>query len=82
MEDKQCNCYERVNEGLAPHNTKIEQFYLLDSDYVGRPYGIRTTQIEKGRGKPKAHVIFASYCPFCGAHVRKPKQTEQEANAA
>lgn len=81
MEESPCNCRERVNEGLAPYNTRIEWFYVVDSVYVGMPYGVRTVQIEKGRGKEKARTIFASFCPFCGASMRKAEQPAEDVAA-
>lgn len=67
-----CNCRERIEEKLAKHNTKFERFYILDSLFIGTPYAIRTTQIEKGRGKKQATSMFASFCPFCGVSMKKP----------
>lgn len=75
-----CNCRERINTGLAPHNTKIAPYFSLAGDKVGEPWPIETVQIEKGRGKPKAAGIFASFCPFCGVNLRVPESDATEGN--
>jgi len=65
-----CDCYQKINSELAAHNTKIASYFTLDESRVGRPWPIETVQLEKGRGKPKAMGLFASYCPICGKSLR------------
>lgn len=65
-----CNCRERINAGLAQHNTRIAGYFSLEGHKVGEPWAVETVQIEKGRGKAKAVAIFASFCPFCGVSLR------------
>lgn len=71
-----CDCYERVNGQLAEYNTKIESLFTLDGNRIGRPWPISTKQIETGRGKPKAMALVASFCPICGANLRKDREEE------
>lgn len=73
-EAKSCGCYQRVNEKLRDHNTQITPTILLDSPYMSMPFPLATSQIETGRGKKKAVGLYASFCPFCGASMRKPKE--------
>jgi len=65
-----CNCYSTVNEKLAPHNTRIKSTFVIEANRIGRPWPIETSQIETGRGKPKAISLIASFCPFCGTSLR------------
>jgi hypothetical protein len=65
-----CDCMEKANEALAPHNTRIERIYSLSGNRVGMPWPISTAQIEKGRGKPKAMGLVASFCPLCGEDLK------------
>lgn len=66
-----CKCREQIDAQLAPHNTRVTVTFILDSPYEGAPWPIATSQIETGRGKPKAMGLFASYCPFCGTSLRR-----------
>lgn len=66
-----CDCMKKVNDALRPHNTRVSLALLLDSRLT-TAWSISTSQIETGRGKPKAMSLFASYCPFCGTSLRKP----------
>jgi hypothetical protein len=75
-----CDCRTRVSALLAEHNTRIAPIYSLSDAGVGLPWPISTTQIETGRGKPKAMGLFASFCPFCGVSLAKPTKTEGVAN--
>jgi len=68
-----CGCRERIDAGLAQHNTKVEPIFSLSANHVGMPWPIATVQIEKGRGKLKASTILASFCPFCGVSLRLPE---------
>jgi hypothetical protein len=70
-----CDCRERIDAQLAEHNTRIQPFFTLGSNRVGMPFGICTAQVEKGRGKPKAMSLFASFCPFCGVSQKPKEQT-------
>lgn len=71
-----CNCRNRVNEQLSVYNTRIEVIYSVSDAGLGVPWPISTVQIEKGRGKPKAMGLFASFCPFCGASLRDAAKAE------
>lgn len=73
-----CGCYQKINEKLKPYNTQITPTILLDNPYVGMPFPIATGQIETGRGQKKAIGLYASFCPFCGANMRKPKEATDE----
>ena len=66
-----CNCREKVNEALRPHNTTVSFALSLDSRLTDL-WTIHTSQIETGRGKPTAKALFASYCPLCGISLRNP----------
>ena len=65
-----CDCMKQINEGLAAHNTRVEQVFILSGNSVGMPWPIATVQVEKGRGKPKAARLLASYCPMCGVKLK------------
>lgn len=65
-----CDCYEKANEALVEHNTRIASYFTFESNRVGRSWPIETVQIEKGRGKRKAMGLVASFCPLCGACLR------------
>jgi len=73
MTTEPCNCRERIDAGLAQHNTRVKSYFTLSANSVGMPWPIETVQVDKGRGKPKASALFASFCPFCGVSLRKPE---------
>jgi len=50
-----------MQKALKEHNTELE-VGLLNGNHVY----LRTTQLEKGRGKLRAAVVVCSYCPVCG----------------
>lgn len=66
-----CNCADEIDEKLKDRNTQLSRGLVF-----ARPKGqlpsnnpnliVDTYQIEKGRGKAKATVVFISFCPFCG----------------
>lgn len=64
-----CACRDKINAQLAKHNTRITPVFSLSEQGIGMPWSIQTEQLEKGRGKPKAMALFASYCPFCGVRL-------------
>lgn len=63
-----CDCIDTVNEMLAAHNTRLNlpmtMAYLMGNE--PQRLLVETTQIETGRGKPKAKAMFSTFCPFCG----------------
>lgn len=65
-----CDCLSKANEALAPHNTRIEQIYSITGSRIGTRWPISTVQIQKGRGKPKAMGLVASFCPLCGVSMK------------
>lgn len=67
-----CDCYEKANKALGEHNTRIKSFFFISGSRVGMPWPIETTQVEKGRGKPKAMGLLASFCPMCGVSLKEP----------
>ena len=67
-----CDCMEKANKALAPHNTRIEQVFSVMGSGLRLRWPISTKQVEKGRGKPKAMGLFASYCPLCGGSLTPP----------
>lgn len=69
-----CNCIETVDAKLAEHNSRITLPIMFGSDQTQRPM-IVTEQIEKGRGKPKAVGMFATFCPFCGVELKAPARS-------
>lgn len=71
-----CSCREKANAALAAHNTRVEAVFSLADNRVGMPWLISTVQVEKGRGKPKAVGLYASYCPLCGVSLRKPAEPQ------
>ncbi|WP_313378108.1 hypothetical protein [Achromobacter insolitus] len=75
-----CQCREKIDEGLARHNTKVSRFFVLGNGGTDMPWPIATDQIETGRGKKKAVALFASYCPFCGAPLKPESSATQQPN--
>ncbi|EFV84113.1 hypothetical protein HMPREF0005_02855 [Achromobacter xylosoxidans C54] len=69
-----CQCRERIDALLAERNTRVMQVFTLGENDIGMPWPVATEQVEKGRGKKKASLLFASYCPFCGVPL-KPEST-------
>jgi hypothetical protein len=58
-----CDCINRVNAILAPHNTVLAVPFWSSSGLL-TPL-VETCKLDASkRGKPKA--MFANYCPFCG----------------
>lgn len=76
-----CTCRERIDAKLAEHNTRITRAYSLEESGLSMLWIISTTQIETGRGKPKALSLQASFCPFCGVSLAKPANAEEVAGA-
>lgn len=72
-----CGCRERIDAGLAQYNTRVERVYTLSGNAVGMPWPIATVQIEKGRGKPKASMLIASFCPMCGVSLREEQSGDE-----
>ena len=67
-----CGCIQRIDAELkaAGHNT------MLNTTLFGTPKAVvATVQRETGRGKKKAHLMLASYCPFCGERYPSPQAT-------
>lgn len=59
-----CDCISTVNAMLAEHNTAL----TVPIQFGGGPARlvVDTHQIESGRGKKKAAIMCATFCPFCG----------------
>lgn len=79
-----CECIERVNKGLAEHNTCLSQVTMVNFKTGGarQSLTIGTEKIESKRGKPK--TVLPSFCPFCGERVEykyKGENTGAEADA-
>ena len=66
-----CDCREKADAALKAANTRIEMIFMLSGNRVGMPWPISTVQIEKGRGKPKAMGLIASFCPLCGVSLKR-----------
>lgn len=61
---KQCDCIDKVNKALAPHNGELDLVYQL---FKGRSLTqIATMPVKTGRGTKKPPLLTATYCPFCG----------------
>lgn len=64
-----CDCIEKANELLAPHNTKLTEHIVIEreGDAVS---GLRSTialgveKIEPRGNRPT--MMVATYCPLCG----------------
>lgn len=61
---KRHKCFTEVDAKLAEHNTRLVT-NMFDSNQLL----IETMQVERGRGKPKAKCVIASFCPFCGKAI-------------
>lgn len=63
-----CNCIAEMDEKLREHNTRLT--IPIAFSMTGKPLPtmlyVCTEQIETGRGKKKACLAVATYCPFCG----------------
>jgi len=57
-----CDCISSTDEMLAEHNT------TLVTTLFGIPQrcAVSTAQLATGRGKKRAAIMIASFCPFCG----------------
>jgi len=65
-----CDCIAQMNEKLAPRNTRLVVpilFTMRGAPIPPDTVFISTEQIERGRGKAKATLAVATYCPFCGS---------------
>lgn len=64
-------CFVAVNEHLAKHNTVLmtgQSFSAITMADPGEQLIVATHKVHaKGRGK--ALLMFASFCPFCGAKL-------------
>jgi len=62
-----CTCADDIDVKLAERNTRLERAIMFGPHPSTGPHlMLRTEQIEKGRGKPKAAAMFINFCPFCG----------------
>lgn len=62
-----CTCANEVDAKLKTRNTILERAILFGAERPGNPNLIlRTVQVERGRGKPKAVAMLLTFCPFCG----------------
>ncbi|WP_116791374.1 hypothetical protein [Achromobacter dolens] len=75
-----CQCRERIDALLAERNTRVMQVFTLGVNDFGMPWPVATEQVEKGRGKKKASLLFASYCPFCGVPVKSESDAAQQSS--
>ncbi len=74
-----CTCADELDEKLKPHNTVLERAWVMNDDQPDNPrLMIRTSQIETGRGKPKAKAMFINFCPFCGVKYEAPAREGSE----
>lgn len=57
-----CDCISETDKMLAEHNT------TLVTTLFGIPQrvAVSTAQLATGRGKKRAAIMIASFCPFCG----------------
>lgn len=60
-------CYEKTDEQLKEHNTK-----LLRNIFDPNQLVVATERISNLRDGKRAKVVIATYCPFCGKRVIKP----------
>lgn len=44
------------------------------------PWPVATEQVEKGRGKNKASLLFASYCPLCGVPLKPESSAAKQSS--
>lgn len=73
----ECQQYSQIEKALAERNTRIGVGFVLTDEGLDAKPIIMTEQIEKGRGKPKALVLFPTYCPFCGKPYRSKSDAEE-----
>lgn len=60
-----CNCYEKVNVGIADANMRVARgFSIIGNALIGRTM-IATERLQKG-GKKILPALLATFCPFCG----------------
>lgn len=64
------DCREKIDALLADRNTRVQWVFTLGDEGMGMPWPIATEQVERGRGKKKAAMLFASFCPFCGVPLK------------
>lgn len=70
MKKHECPLEPEIAKKLAEHNTKIEHALCFGENPVTAELIIRTGKIDsKKRVGPM--VLMCTYCPFCGAELRK-----------
>jgi hypothetical protein len=71
-----CECIKSVDADMKARGFNTQ----ITVNLFGPPRAlVQTTQIETGRGKKKASLLFATCCPFCG--VKYPESRAAEAKA-
>lgn len=75
-----CQCRERIDALLAERNTRVMHVFTLGDEGFGMPWPVATEQVEKGRGKKKASLLFASYCPLCGVPLKPESSAAQQSS--
>jgi hypothetical protein len=66
-----CDCLSTVNAMLAERNTRLMIPIMFGADQTPRVM-IETEQVERGRGKPRAVAMFATFCSFYGVRYSAP----------
>jgi hypothetical protein len=74
-----CDCVEKVNANLKPHNTVLSEISMLNmmSGTSRQSLKIATEKLHRKRSKVK--VVIPTFCPFCGEKIRvtSSKKTKQ-----
>lgn len=61
-----CDCADKMNEALKPHNTRLSSLTQITSTMDLRArIQVATEKIDSKVRKP-ARAVAATFCPFCG----------------
>lgn len=69
-----CNCVTAVNERLAKGNGQLSFGLMLDGNRLIGRLLLKTQKVNSARPL-RAPLVWAAFCPFCGAKVDDDQQT-------
>jgi len=68
-----CSCWKKLGKELEKHNTQL----VTDFSFRGHRYlNVSVAKVDSKKRLP-AKRVFASFCPFCGEHLKLPKEKKK-----